>query len=496
MTRFRTLSTSVAWQPWGREAFARAHAQRKPVLLSIRTEWCGSCREMDRTSYVDPTIATAINERFVPIRVDADERPDISDRYSLGGWPTTAFLTAGGVLAGGGTYVPADRMLDVLGQVGSAFDAQPDRLDAPARAAGVEAPRETGPFSLDRLSAHVFETFDDAHGGFPGSPMFPLIAPLRLALALRESMPEHAARYEAILVTSLDGMGWGGLYDEGDGGFFRCAAADHWQSPHTAKLLEPNAALLRVYLDAGAALGLTRFSERGADILRYLQTWLADPVDGGWFGSQHADDAYYAAAPDVRTAMAAPGIGSRLYADANAAMVSAALHAAAIFSDDGLRDFALKALERVLLSCYKPGAGVAHYNDGNPRVRGLLADQVSMSAACLDAFDVTGNIVYEMMAEELMHYSVRTMWNDEGGGFHDRAACDEHEAVGLMQTTMTPFVVNCEAAQVLNRLAATSGDHDFSERARLTLSAMAPLAPAHGPLAAHYLLAVRDPPVR
>lgn len=498
MTRLRTLSTSVAWQPWSRAAFARAQAERKPILLSIAAEWCGWCREMDRASYADPTIATAVNEGFVPIRVDADERPDISERYSLGGWPTTAFLTPAGALAGGGTYVPVERMPEVLAQVAAAFAAQPDRIAAPQEARAPLAPHRAGPMSVDQLSAHAFETFDEDHGGFHGSPKFPLTAPLRLALALRASAPALAGHYEPIVVTSLDAMGWGGLYDEADGGFFRCAATPDWRQADTAKLLEPNAALLTLYLDAGAALGLTRFSERAADILRYLQTWLADPVDGGWFGSQHADDGYYTAAAATREAATreaarAPGVARRLYADANAAMVSAALNAAAIFGDDGLRDFALKSLERVLLACYRPGSGIAHHHDG---VRGLLADQVAMAAACLDAFAVTENIVYEMMAEELMHYSVRTMWNESDGGFHDRAECGVDEAIGLMRDRLTPFVGNCEAAQVLNRLAATSGDDDFATRAQATLAAMAPLAPAHGPLAAHYVLAVRDAPVR
>lgn len=495
MTRLRTLSTSVAWLPWGRAGFDRARAERKPVLLSLTMEWCAWCREMDRTSYVDPGIATTINEQFVPVRVDADERPDVSDRYSLGGWPTTAFLTPDGAIAGGGTYVPQDRMPEVLARVLAQFGAHADRMAGSLviPAAGTAEDETAGAQTPAQLCARVFASFDDSQGGFDGAPGFPLCAPLRLALALRESDPPRAAQHESVVITALDAMGWGGLYDEYQGGFFRRATAPGWHSPDTAKLLEPNASLLRLYLDAGAALGVTRFSERGADILRYLQTWLADPVDGGWSSSQHADASYYAAAPDARQAMTAPAVSGRRHADANAAMVSSALHASAMFGDDGLRDFALKSLERVLLSCYKPGAGVAHDVHG---VRGLLADQVLMANACLDAFTVTGNIVYEMMAEELMHFAVRTMWRDGRGGFHDRAECPEDEAVGLMRARLLPFVTNCEAAQVLNRLAATSGDHDFAARAQETLTAVAPLAPAHGPLAAHYVLALHDAPVR
>src|SRR5215212_1463149 len=114
MTVFRVLSNAVAWVPWNGRAFARARAERKPVLLSISVPWCRWCREMDRTSYADPSIATLINERFVPIRVDADERPDIGERYTLGGWPTTAFLTPDGAILGGGTFVPAERMAAAL----------------------------------------------------------------------------------------------------------------------------------------------------------------------------------------------------------------------------------------------------------------------------------------------------------------------------------------------------------------------------------------------
>ena len=99
--------SGIDWLPWSAAAFARAKAERKPVLLSIVTTWSRGCDEMDRTSYADPVVAGLVAERFVPIRVDADRRPDISSRYTLGGWPTTAFLNADGEILGGGTFVSA-----------------------------------------------------------------------------------------------------------------------------------------------------------------------------------------------------------------------------------------------------------------------------------------------------------------------------------------------------------------------------------------------------
>jgi uncharacterized protein YyaL (SSP411 family) len=491
MPVFEVLSNAVAWLPWSHAAFARARDEGKPVLLSITATWCESCHEMDSTTYSDPSVATFINKRFIPVRVDADQRPDVSERYTLGGWPTTAFLTPEGAVLGGGTFVPLERMQAVLGQVVDAFAgmrAEPDG-DRGTSLAGPDAP-----LSPSALTALVFAAFDAEHGGFGAEPKFPHAAPLRLALEL--SGDQQPAPYRPMIEATLDAMGWGGLYDEVDGGFFRYAATGDWRLPHSEKMLETNAALLRLYLDAGAALGVVRFTQRASDVLRYIQTWLADPVDGGWWGAQQADARYYAAPATERGALAHPPVGRVLYADGNAAMTSAALHAAAVFDDEGLRDFALKSFERVLLACYKPGAGVAHSFGGHAGVRGLLADQFAMADASLDAFEATGNIVYEMMAEELAHYAVRTMWDESAGGFFDRAPDPADGAVGLMRRPLKPFALNCDLSRTLRRLASASGEHEFAALADRTVAAMAPLAAAQGPLAAHYLLALRASGVR
>ena len=487
MSSLRVLSNGVMWQPWSGAAFARARDERKPVLLALATAWCGSCHEMDRTSYADPDIIALINDRFVAVRVDADDRPDISERYSLGGWPTTAFLTPAGEILTGGTFVAPDRLRAILLRVAEAYSSQPDRK---TEADHHPLTGDTGtPVSDHDLTTRIFAGFDQHHAGFGGEPRFPFPSPIRLALEL--FIESQDASFERIVVSSLDRMGWGGLYDSVDGGFFRYASTRDWRQPHVEKLLELNAVLTRLYLDAGEKLQIARFTERAADTIRYIQTWLADPVDGGWFGSQRADEAYYAAeTPEARRSMPAPPVARSLYADSNAAMVSTALTAARVFNDDGLRDFAVKSLERVLIACYRPGGGVAHGYDGQPKTRGLLADQFAMADACLDVFDLTGNVVYEMMAEELGHYAVRMMWDDQNGGFFDRSR-DEESSIGLLNQPLKPFVTNCEASRTLRRLAAASGESEFARVAGRTMDAMAALAPDQGPLAAHYVLAMR-----
>ncbi len=479
---------TVRWLSWGAEAFARARAEDRPVLLSIATPWCESCRDMDRTTYADPGVAGIVNGQFVPIRVNADRRPDISDRYSLGGWPTTAFLTAEGEVIGGGTYVTLERMPSVLERVAEAFRSRREELTSPRSRSDV--PRtDSGDAGADR-AAQIFDTFDEDHGGFGIEPKFPLTAPLELALDVYRESQDPAMAH--IVEATLDAMGWGGLYDEVDGGFFRYAAEREWTRPHQEKLLDVNASLLRIYVEASETLRIARYRERAVDVLRYVQTWLADPVDGGWSGSQQADRDYYAGTLDERQARAAPTVDGVLYAGWNAQMVSATLRAAELLDDTALGEFALKSLERINVACYGPGAGIAHCLDGRPSVRGLLDDQIAMAAAHLDAHAATGNIVYEMMAQELAHYAVRMMWDEQQGGFFDRSVPEAAERVGLMRERLKPFVGNCDAARVLKRLAAVKGDHNFGAQAEATLAAMAPLAAQQGPLAAHYVLARRQ----
>ena len=479
----------VEWLTWSAAAFARARSERRPVLLFIGAPWCAASREMTRTTYQDPTVVALIRDRFIPIHVDADRRPDIAERYTLDGYPTTAFLDANGAIAGGGTFLTADRMQDALTRTADVFATRGGAIGQPPLAGAAEAPRPHELPAADLVTT-IFSTFDEEHGGFGSEPKFPVVAPLELALLrYRES---RDARMAQIVETTLDAMGWGELYDAVDGGFFRCAATRDWRQPRCEKLLEVNASLLRLYLDASSMLKIARYAERAADIVRYVQTWLADQAEGGWAGSQAGDEVYYRSSEPQRHACEPPAIDGTLYAGANAAMASAMLRASANLNDPGLGEFALRSLERVLLAAYRPGQGVAHYVEHDePRVRGLLDDQIAMASAQLEAFEATGNVVYEMMAQELAHYALRTMWDDANGGFFDRAMADESECVGLMATRLKPFVANCEAARILRRLGDVTGDRAFTVKSDEALHVLEPLAEAHGPLAAHYVLAHR-----
>ena len=462
MTPLRVVR-AVSWLPWGPAPFARARDEGKYVLLAIAAPWSAACRAMDERCYSDADIVAEINRWFIPVRVDADRRPDLVDRYELGGLPTTAFLDAEGQILGGGTFVPPDRFLEVLQLARQPLSPV---LRGAASATTAVMPHESVPASEADLTSLVFGAFDAVHGGFGGAPKFPLVAPVRLALDLfRETGDPAMALYVS---RTLDAMAWSGLYDEEEGGFSRCAAHADWSDPQREKLLGVNASLLDLYLEAGVALGNERWLTRAADTLAFVQRDLSLAPDDGWRVSVASDALWLS--------------------DANAAMVSASLHAARVFEDDALRELALRALESVLLATYKPGEGVAHSRGG---IRGWLSDHVAMIAAHLDAWEVTDDVVYRMMAEELAQFMVRTLGLADGA-FADRAPGNGEEFYGLLRHPQKPFVVNCDAAHALHRLSRATGDQKWHDRARRALDAVEPLAAAQGPLAAHFLIARRS----
>jgi uncharacterized protein YyaL (SSP411 family) len=362
-------------------------------------------------------------------------------------------------------------------RVTSAFQTFPD-LTGPTREArglavakgegGVGGGGEGGldDVPIEAVVESIFSTFDQDHGGFGVEPKFPHTAPLHLAMALfRETGDE---RWRAIVERTLDAMAGGGLWDARGGGFYRYSTRRDWQLPHTEKLLETNAELLRAYAEAALVFDRQVDRDRCAAIAGFITGALRAEA-GGYRGSD------------------ADGM---LYMDGNAKAAGALVGAATVLDDSALAREALASFERVVLLCYKPSAGMAHYSDGVARVRGLLADQIYTAGALLDAHDVSSLEPYKMMAEELMHVAIRQLWDEAEGGFFDRAGADSD--IGLLRTRRKPFVLNAEAASMLARLERITGEAGFHARAEGALRAASLQLPGQGPLAAHYVLAARQ----
>ena len=486
------MGAAVRWLAWGGDAFARARAEGIPVLLALSTKWCPWSVAMARDTYADPGVADLIRERFVPVRVDADARPDINDRYNLGGWPTTAFLTPDGLLLGGETYVRAERMCGLLTRVSESFRAR--RQDISARADAPEGRGATGPADAEPdpaiaawAATQLTSQFDAEHGGFGQAPKRVHPAALELASVLHHAGDDALA---PIVPRTLDAIAWGGLYDPVDGGVFRYCAGSDWSEPSVEKLLDVNADVLRLLV-----AGDERHHERAAHLIGYVRrTLVDDPETGGFYASQQADAAYFGVmSGSERDALDPPSVDRTVYTDANATMAAAFTRAALILSDTSLLAFAASTMERVVLDTYERGGGIAHQTgeETGGRVRGLLVDQVRASAALLDLYDATERDAYLDVAQELMRYAARALWDDAAaGGFVDRVP--KEGDIGLLREPLRPFVLNCEAARVLARLARLTGDAEYRARAISALACQSRVAREHGIDAAVYALALRE----
>jgi len=300
----------VDWHEWGPEAFARARELNRPVLLDIGAVWCHWCHVMDRESYENPEIARLINEHFVPIKVDRDERPDIDARYQAavsaisgqGGWPLTAFLTADGRPFFGGTYFPPE---DLYGRVGfkrvlssiasSYLSRQPeiresaDKLVAALRQAEMfaGARRAFSPEIVDLLLHACVRQFDVRFGGFGNAPKFPHPTAVELLLEAYQSSRERFL--ETVLITTLTGMARGGVYDHLAGGFHRYSVDDRWHVPHFEKMSYDNSELLKNYLHGYQVFGDRFYRQAAESIIGWVFSTLSDTERGGFFASQDAD---------------------------------------------------------------------------------------------------------------------------------------------------------------------------------------------------------------
>ena len=301
----------VNWLPWGPEAFARARRENRPILLDIGAVWCHWCHVMDHESYEDPETAALINELFVPIKVDRDERPDVDARYQRavqavsgqGGWPLTAFLTPEGEVFYGGTYFPPEdrygrpsfrRVLETVARV---WREEPERAAEQARlirqhvSAYQQAEVEEGDVTrgiVDGAVAAFMQGFDGRHGGFGGAPKFPNAGAIELFLD--RYLDGGRALERRIVTSTLTAMACGGIHDHLGGAFHRYSTDAEWLVPHFEKMAADNGALLEAYARAYAVFRdpLYRAAAEGI-VAYYREVAPALREAGGFPASQDAD---------------------------------------------------------------------------------------------------------------------------------------------------------------------------------------------------------------
>jgi uncharacterized protein len=299
----------VDWYPWGEEALARAREEDKPILLSVGYSACHWCHVMEHESFENAAIAQVMNDNFINIKVDREERPDVDAVYmqavqtltGRGGWPMTVFLTPDGRPFHGGTYYPPEdrhgmpgfpRVLLAIaqayrerrGDVVSTAERLTERLQPAVPAGGGGG--SVSAAVLDEAAQRLASQFDAANGGFGGAPKFP--AAMALDFLLRHHVRTGNRHSLEMVEISLEKMARGGIYDQLGGGFHRYAVDDIWLVPHFEKMLYDNALLARLYLRAYQATGKPFYRRIAEETIDYVLREMTDPA-GGFYSSQDAD---------------------------------------------------------------------------------------------------------------------------------------------------------------------------------------------------------------
>jgi uncharacterized protein YyaL (SSP411 family) len=304
----------IDWHEWGDAAFARAKAEDKPILLDIGAVWCHWCHVIDRESYENVEIAQIINEHFVPVKVDRDERPDVDSRYQSaisaisgqGGWPLTGFLLSDGKPFFGGTYFPpedqmgrpgfrrillavADSYRNKRAELERAANSLADAVSQAEIFTGARADFDLG--VVEEQISSITKLFDIKNGGFGRAPKFPHASAIDLLLERYQQTKEK--HLLAMAETTLEKMARGGVYDQLAGGFHRYSVDERWLVPHFEKMSYDNSELLKNYLHAAQLSEKhdweASFTDTAQSIVMWVISVLSDEENGGFYASQDAD---------------------------------------------------------------------------------------------------------------------------------------------------------------------------------------------------------------
>ncbi|MCC6407927.1 MAG: thioredoxin domain-containing protein [Planctomycetes bacterium] len=481
------------WLEWNDDAFALARERSAPVLLFLGASWCRFCKELDEFVLSDERVARVITQRFVPIRVDKDRRPDIDARYSKGGWPTLAYLDDQGELIASDAYLEVDELLPRLELIANYFAqsrgelkrrlSEADERPRAARARRGELDREL----VDWVAKTVLETSDPVFGGWGREHKFPHFEAIDFALIRWSQTGDDAMR--KLVLRTLRGMQQGEIHDKVEGGFYRYATQPDWSRPHYEKMLDSNAQRLFSYLEAYQAFGDASFKKTAEGILDWLVTTLLDRETGAFKGSQDANPGYaHLATRAARREFGAPACDPTIFANWNAITVSSLFKAALVLGQEEVDVLALHALDFVLEELYDERHGVYHYWDGTYHLPGMLADQAYTLRALVDAVQFTGENRYLEPARALASHAIETLSNHDEGGFWDLR--HDPKAHGGLKRRTRSILENAVMAEALLRLGLVSHENDWAHKARETLESFAADYKRYGHMVAGYARAV------
>jgi len=475
---------TIQWAKWGSSAFKRAKTEDKLIFLDLTAIWCHACHVMDETTYVNAQVVGLLNSSFIPVRVETDQRPDIEARYKKGGWPTTSILLPSGEILYQANALTPDELLIVLEESHSLYRENKEGLQEQAaevwgkveraKKSRVRSEARIHQEIADRMVIVMKQNYDQVYGGFRNAPKF--FEPETITFAFETNFWRQDSEALDMALFTLDQQRK--LYDPVWGGFYRYAEEADWTSPHYEKMLFIQAYNILSYLEAYQITGLPSYREVVEGTIQYVNRFLTDQQQGGFFASQDADvrvgarsqpviqgKEYFALPESQRLKRGFPHTDRTVYTGWNGLMSKSYLRASHVLGDPELRRFALKTLSRLFDERYQPGKGLAHGGQtGNLQGFGLLEDQVLFVDALIEAYITTGVPIYRDRAEEIAQFVVNRLEDDQGGGFWDRLPTSD--AHGLLKFPYKDVKVNATLARIFSDLFYVTQDSDYQEFAK------------------------------
>jgi len=457
---------------------------------------------LERSILADPQVAAAIEASFVPICVDKDRRPDLEARYTLGGWPTLAWLDETGEILGRDNFLEKADLLARLAQVSGGYQRDPQALRQTLQRGAPTPPPKPAPgrskaalgrpvveLSLEiveKVSASLLETADPVYGGWGKQHKFP--HPEAIDFALIRWSQTGAGRLLELVRRTLRQMQAGEIHDAVEGGFYRYATRADWSVPNTEKMLDSNAQRAFIYLEGYQALGEESFKETACQALDWMLRALLDTDREAFRGGQDADEEYARlASPEARARRGTPGCDPTLFTNWNAMAVSTLLKADAVLGGTKWRSQALRTLEFLIDEMWDPRQGMYHYHDGRPHLPGMLGDHAYALRAMVDAAQFAGANRFLAIAEQLASLTIERLRSDDGG-FYDKA--HDPFALGGLRRRNRSILENSVMAEGLLRLALLTGERDYEDCAREALASFTADYRRYGHYVAGYARAV------
>lgn len=459
--------THVEWREFEEETFEEAAEAGKPLLLALVTRWSEECREMDETTYADPRIAANINDGFVPVRVDADRNPHVRERYNMGGFPSTVFLTPTGTILTGATALGVDGFRGILDKVRRTWDGKGEEAGSMPRALREDPP--SGEITA-RVEEHMVEqllgTYDEEFGGWGTDVKFPL--PRTVEFALVRARDQATRTLDAIQTHLLDTY---------DGGFYRFSRNRNWRGARCEKLADENAAIVRALAHGYRYTGEESYRESAERGVEFLTTTLW--TGSAFAASQGGDEEYFRLEPTERADADAPGVDEAVFAGHNGLVVDALLRFHAYTDDETARQYARQARDSVVETLVDGEGRVTRYRDeGGSGPQGLLVDQARLLRALTTSWSVLGE---PGPVEAVAEWTLENLRTDDGA-FRD----SPEGGAGLLSEPLYPLDTAVELADALLDLAVLTGESRYREAAHDAVASFAGAAERMGVEVAHY----------